>query len=242
MTGAGQGSGSDAADSLLEVLAEARRAGFLGPGSLDLQIRHGAGFVVVARGLTEADPATRAGTGRTRSSRPRLVDLGSGGGVPGLVVAHSWPEVELALLEASRRRCEFLRRSIAQLGFDGRVSVLEGRAEELGRDPDLRGTFDGAFARSFGKPAVVAECAAPLLRPGGWLVVSEPPADGGGITGTARPERQRERWPADELGRLGLEPGVAVTEEFEYQTLRQALPCPPRFPRRNGVPAKRPLF
>ena len=99
----------------------------------------------------------------------------------------------------------------------------------------MRGGFDGALARSFGRPAVVAECAAPLLRVGGWLVVSEPPR-------TDAETDPGSRWPATELLQFGLEPAELIHEDFEYRTLRQASPCPDRFPRRNGVPAKRPLF
>ena len=82
---------------------------------------------------------------------------------------------------------------------------------------------------------MVAECAAPLLRPGGWLVVSEPPP-------TGPDEDPGGRWPAESLRQLGLEPADVVHGDFEFRTLRQIEPCPERFPRRNGVPAKRPLF
>jgi len=110
------------------------------------------------------------------------------------------------------------------------VTVLGDRAEHVGRDPAHRGTYDLAVARGFGPPAVVAECAAPLLRVGGTLVVSDPP---GGEPG---------RWPAEGLAPLGMAPeGVAVAEAA-YQRVRQVQPCPARFPRRAGVPAKRPLF
>jgi 16S rRNA (guanine527-N7)-methyltransferase len=88
-------------------------------------------------------------------------------------------------------------------------------------------------ARSFGRPAVTAECAAPLLKTGGWLLVSEPPSD----------ERtEAPRWPPEPLLQLGLVPEEQAREEFEYQVLRQREACPDRFPRRIGVPAKRPLF
>ena len=165
----------------------------------------------------------------------KLVDLGSGGGLPGLVVAAGWPDVEMALLEANGRRAAFLRRAVDRLGLAGRVRVLEERAEVSGRQEGLRAGFDAALARSFGRPAVVAECAAPLLRAGGWLVVSEPPPTG--------PDGDRGgRWPAEALSQLGLEPVEVVHGDFEFRALRQIEPCPERFPRRNGVPAKRPLF
>lgn len=215
---------------LRDVLEGARSAGFLGPGPLEQQIRHAQGFATVARRL-----AARAGP-----TPPRVVDLGSGGGLPGLVVACTWPEVRIVLLEANGRRAAFLRAAVRRLELESRASVLQERAEVLGRQEGERGAFDGVLARSFGAPAVVAECAAPLLRPGGWLVVSEPPPS------EDRPERDRMdggwRWPARELVELGLEPVDAVHEGFAYQVLRQTTPCPERFPRRDGVPAKRPLF
>ncbi len=219
---------------LLELLTEARALGFLGPGPLEPQIQHAEGFCSIARGLP--------GEGSTR-----LVDLGSGGGLPGLVVASEWPEVTLALLEAHGRRAAFLRRAVERLGLADRVTVLEERAEIAGRDADLRAGFDGALARSFGRPAVVAECAAPLLRVGGWLIVSEPPQAGvageGGEAGEAGGLGEAgERWPAEPLRQFGLEPARVIHQTFEYRTLRQVAPCPDRFPRRNGVPAKKPLF
>jgi 16S rRNA (guanine527-N7)-methyltransferase len=207
---------------LHQLLNEARAAGFLGPGPIEPQLVHAQGFAAIARRLAGDGPAT-------------LVDLGSGGGLPGLVVAGGWPDASVALLEANGRRAAFLRRAVDRLGLAGRVTVLEDRAEVCGRQEGLRAGFDGAMARSFGRPAVVAECAAPLLRVGGWLVVSEPPR--------TRPEPDEEsRWPAAELIQFGLEPAEVIHEDFEYRTLRQAAPCPERFPRRNGVPAKRPLF
>jgi hypothetical protein len=231
-----------------------------------VQLRHAQGFATVARALDLA----RA---------PRLLDLGSGGGLPGLVVAAGWPEASTTLLDANGRRTEFLRRAVERLGIGGHTRVVQARAEEVGRDLEFRAGFDVVLARSFGRPAVVAECAAPLLVQGGWLVVSEPPApaagpakttvvaggqsgaepeiEPGGQSGAepeiepggqsgAEPEIEPGgspgRWPKEGLVLLGLEAAGTVRTEFEYQVLRLSTPCPDRFPRRNGVPAKRPLF
>jgi 16S rRNA (guanine527-N7)-methyltransferase len=210
----------------MEALTEARALGFLGPGPLEPQIEHARGFVAIAR--------RQAG----EHSTSNLVDLGSGGGLPGLVVATEWREATLALVEANGRRASFLRRAVERLGLGDRVSVLEERAEVCGRQPTIRSTFDAALARSFGRPAVVAECAAPLLKVEGWLVVSEPPRD----TGDAADDWSPERWPVEPLRQFGLEPGEVVHLPYEYRTLRQTALCPERFPRRNGVPAKKPLF
>jgi 16S rRNA (guanine527-N7)-methyltransferase len=186
------------------------------------QIRHAKGFAAVGRRLLGDQPS------------PVLVDLGSGGGLPGLVVAREWPEARIVLLEANGRRATFLGRAVASLGLAGRVAVEHRRAEAFGQMPERRGTFDLVLARSFGPPGVVAECGAPLLKTGGWILVSEPP--GQGIDEAAA------RWPREPLALLGLAPGERIREEFKYRALRQSEPCPPRFPRRNGVPAKRPLF
>jgi 16S rRNA (guanine527-N7)-methyltransferase len=165
------------------------------------------------------------------------LDLGSGGGLPGLVLAGKWPTSRWWLLDAAHRRADFLTEAVTRLGWDGRVTVVCGRAEELARSPELRGRMDVVSSRSFGPPAVAAECAAGFLRQGGHLVVSEPPppAESGG---------ELPRWSVEGLGLLGLElaaiePGRA---EPHFQVLRQRSLCPDRYPRRVGIPAKRPLF
>ena len=115
--------------------------------------------------------------------------------------------------------------------------MAEGRAEELGHDPEPAGHgFDVVVARAFGAPAVVAECGAPFLVLGGRLIVSEPP-DGGG-------ERWREAAAPDRLAELGLmaEERIRSAGGFGFQVLRATGPCPGKYPRRTGIPAKRPLF
>jgi 16S rRNA (guanine527-N7)-methyltransferase len=225
MPGADEGAHSPAL--LDELLLEARALGFLGPGPLEPQVRHAEGFATIGRQLSSVGPA-------------RVVDLGSGGGLPGLVVATEWPDVRLELLEANGRRAAFLRRAVQGLDLQHRVTVVEARAEVYGRQAGARAGFDGALARSFGRPAVVAECAAPLLKVGGWLLVSEPPRN----QDQHDDEKQRdaERWPPGPLRQLGLRPAELVQEGFGYRVLLQAAECPERFPRRDGVPAKKPLF
>jgi 16S rRNA (guanine527-N7)-methyltransferase len=87
-------------------------------------------------------------------------------------------------------------------------------------------------ARGFGPPPVTAECAAPFLRLGGHLVVSEP-RDG---------EAAEDRWPEGPLAGLGLTAAGEWRDPFHYRRFRQATPCPATYPRRTGQPAKRPLF
>ena len=208
------------------MLAEARDLGFLGPGPVEAHLDHASGFVEVVRGLTAGDRS-----GGPTAWPERAVDLGSGAGLPGLPLALCFSGCSWLLVESSVRRAAFLRQAIHQLGIEERVEVAEERAEVVGRSPAWRGRFDVVVARSFGPPAVVAECGAPLLTVGGYAVVSEPPG--------GRPSR----WPATGLGLLGMAPVAAVAAKGgAYQVLRQVDQCPERYPRRVGVPAKRPLF
>lgn len=164
----------------------------------------------------------------TRSPQ-RALDLGSGGGIPGLALALAWPASTWVLLDGSVRRCEWLAEAVARLDLTDRISVTAARAENAGRGA-LRGSFDLVVARGFGPAAVTAECGAPLLHPGGHLVVAEPP---GGAP---------ERWPAGPLAELGLTAGPRLVDPVALQVLVLTAPCPDRFPRRVGVPAKRPLY
>lgn len=200
---------------LQTILEEARELGFLGPGPVEGHVEHAKGFLQAV--------GTEIPT--------RVIDLGSGAGLPGLVLALAWPAVAIALLDSSVRRTLFLARATKELGIASHVVVARARAEEAGRDPAWRSRADLVVARSFGLPAVTAECAAPLLAVGGRLIVSEPPEDGG------------SRWPAEGLARLGLRPAGRFEQAFcRFQVLRQQEACPEIFPRRVGIPEKRPLF
>ena len=146
------------------------------------------------------------------------------------MLAFLWPETRWVLLDANHRRTSFLRDAAEALGLADRVVVLAERAEVIGQDPAWRASADLVVARAFGSPAVTAECSAPLLRVDGVLVVAEPP---GGAP---------DRWPASGLDLLGLVADGQVTTPAALQRLRLTTPCPSRYPRRTGVPQKRPLF
>jgi 16S rRNA (guanine527-N7)-methyltransferase len=203
-----------AAGSELEsILAEAQGLGWIGPGDLAPHLDHAHGFADVL------------GDGPGR-----VVDLGSGGGLPALPVALARPAWTWLLVDAQARRAAFLERAVTRLGLAARVTVRHQRAEEIGRDPAWRGQADAVTARSFASPAVVAECGAPLLRVGGRLLVSDPPEGAG------------DRWPDEGLAGLGLVEGRRPTQGAQLTVLLQAKLCPGRYPRRPGIPQKRPLF
>ena len=201
---------------LRKTLEAARQLGFLGPGPIEGQYGH-------ARDLAGA-------VGEFQGS---MLDLGSGGGIPGLVLADEWPAAVVTLLDSQRRRCAFLTAAVSDLDLADRVRVVCGRAEVLARVEHLRAQFDLVVARSFASPATTAECAVGFLRVGGALVVSEPPD----AEGTAA------RWDPDGMAQLGFEAVVAL-RRGTAGAVRAVLATEPaeRWPRRDGVPSKRPLW
>ena len=175
--------------AVLAALDEARSGGFVGGGQdVDALAEHSRGFVDPIAGAT------------------RVLDLGSGGGVPGLVIAALRPDATVTLLDAGVSRTDWLRRVVGRLGWGDRVHVVTGRAEVLAHDDAWRASQDAVVARSFAPPLVTAEVASAFLRVGGRLVVSEPPT------------RNLTRWPIAALADLGLrrepwaDPRYAVLE------------------------------
>jgi 16S rRNA (guanine527-N7)-methyltransferase len=201
------------------LLTEAQNAGFLGPDDPERHVLQAGAFAAAAE--------ARFGP----VGPPSFLDLGSGAGVPGLFLALRWAGTEAVLLDASTRRSTFAAYAAEELGIGDRVRVCHERAEVAGRLPDYRGRFAMVVARSFGPPAVTAELAAPFLTTGGWLIVSEPPSPGS------------DRWPAPQLAALGLGPQAPERHGgFGVTAIQQMGPLDERFPRRVGIPSKRPLW
>ena len=206
--------------ALVAVLEGSRQLGYLGPGPVEPHIDHAGAFAAAA-----TEPPARA------------LDLGAGGGLPGLVLAADhWPDTRWTFLDAQAKRTEFLRDQVAALGLEDRVEVVTARAEEAGRDPSHRAGYDLVVARSFAAPPVTAECSAPLLTRRGWLLVSEPPAG----------DLER-RWPTEGLRLVGFGPPENVlieTASGPVHLMHTQLMNEPgdQYPRRVGIPAKRPLY
>jgi 16S rRNA (guanine527-N7)-methyltransferase len=170
--------GSGQLNELYEALGASQRLGFLGDRPIDEVVEHARLFVTALDGLHS-----------TQGGHPNVVDLGSGGGVPGLVVAYYRPDVALTLLDRRTKRTDFLRRVVSRLGWNERVDVVADDATNLVKSK--RGLFDGVVARGFGPPDQTLTIAAALIRPGGRAVISEPP--------------QGDRWSPTLLVRLGVE-------------------------------------
>jgi 16S rRNA (guanine527-N7)-methyltransferase len=146
-----------------------------------------------------------------------VVDVGSGGGAPGIPLAHALPERGVTLLEATRRKCDFLERWTAELP---NLRVVCGRAEEQPVD-----AWGVALAKALAPPPVAAEWCLPLVAPGGAAVLFVGP--------TAQADRV-----AQVAERLA---GVVERSPPGLLVVRKLAPTPPGFPRRSGVARKRPL-
>lgn len=165
-----------------------------------------------------------------------VADIGTGGGFPGLPMRIVEPGIQLTLIEAQARRCRFLEAAVAALQLPD-VRVVQARTEDAGRDPTLRGGFDVVVARALAALPVLVEYALPLLRDGGVLAAPK---------GSRVEDEKRDA--ASAIAALGgtLEPSVPLATApgaapQEIVLVRRTAPLDDRFPRRAGIPAKRPL-
>lgn len=160
---------------LTSILERAQVEGALGARPIAEVIQH-------ARSFVDAIP----------NDVHSVTDLGSGAGIPGLVVALDRPLLTVTLVDRRAKRVDALRRAIRALGWERRVVAIEADADSLSRDPAWAGTQDVVVARGFGEPAVTLPIAGRLVRPGGWVVISEPPPEMG------------SRWETDWVHSLGM--------------------------------------
>ena len=175
-----------------------------------------------ARRVHVDDPLVASGL----LERGPVVDVGSGGGSPGIPLAAARPELAFDLLEATARKCAFLR-DAARL-FPN-VSVVCARAEEHARGAG-REAYGAAVARALAAPPVALEWCLPLVSPGGLAIL---------YTGVVEQDLARV------AKRLGGGPprrvAVPGSERRQLLVVRKEAPTPPEFPRRPGVARKRPL-
>jgi 16S rRNA (guanine527-N7)-methyltransferase len=163
---------------------------------------------------------------------PKLIDIGSGGGVPGLVLKIARPRLEVTLVDATGKKVAFLREVIADLGLAS-IRAVQGRAEELGRDPAYREQFDLATARAVATLPVLLEYVAPFLDEGGVALLPK---------GLAIEEELAAGRRAGAL--LGVEivsSRQLPVEDTRLVIARKVAPTASAYPRRTGLPSQRPL-
>jgi 16S rRNA (guanine527-N7)-methyltransferase len=168
-------------------------------------------------------------------SADRVADLGSGAGLPGLVLAASRPEARFDLIEALSRRCDFLREAIGRMELENAAVVCQ-RSEDWARGEGWE-SYDAVTARAVGRLAVLAELASPLLLDGGFLIAWR----------GARSEQQevelRRAAPCLAMEPVEVRPVTPYPESRvrHIHLLRKNGPTPIGLPRRPGMAAKRPF-
>jgi 16S rRNA (guanine527-N7)-methyltransferase len=204
-------------DWLSRALEESRARGFLGPNAIEPHFTHSLGFALCWEERNLIPPTS-------------FLDLGSGGGLPGLFLLDRW-RCRAVFTDSMVKRAKFLEEVLAWDGAPDNGTVITARVEETARNIELVEAFDLVTARSFGPPAVTAECGAQFLRVGGVLIVSEPPDDS-----------DDERWNQPKLAELGLVAEGRIRHGAAYQVLVKVHSTPSEYPRAIGIPRKRPLF
>jgi 16S rRNA (guanine527-N7)-methyltransferase len=163
----------------------------------------------------------------------KLVDVGSGGGLPGLPLKIARPELAVTLVESDQDKAAFLVRACAALGLQD-VQVVAKRAEDVGRDPLYREAFDLAVARALAPMRVLAELCLPLVKVGGRLLAQK----------TSHEDVDRATGAIDAMGgalnRVAAAPSTA-RGAGTVVIVDKVRPTPPAYPRRAGLPARKPL-
>ena len=163
----------------------------------------------------------------------KVVDVGSGGGLPGLPLKIARPNLSMTLIEADQAKAAFLVRACATLGLSD-VEVVARRAEELGQDPLYREAFDVAVARALAPMPVLVELCLPLVKVGGRLLAQKTETED--VDGAARA--------IDAMGGVLQDVIAAPSAARRSGTVvivDKVRSTPPVYPRRSGVPARKPL-
>ncbi|HTD37052.1 MAG TPA: 16S rRNA (guanine(527)-N(7))-methyltransferase RsmG [Candidatus Limnocylindrales bacterium] len=196
--------------------------------ALVLDANRGLNLTGAKTGAAFAEHILDALTLRTDVVAP-LIDVGSGNGLPGIPLALA-TGARVVLLEPIKKRARFLEHAVAQLGIDGQV--LDVRAEDAARNPVYRETFWTATARAVASAPTVAELTVPFLAVGGRALLQR---------GSLEPVER------DAVADAALVLGAELVEERPLDGARRIVllekrtPTSARFPRKNGIPTKRPL-
>jgi 16S rRNA (guanine527-N7)-methyltransferase len=168
--------------------------------------------------------------------RRTLLDVGTGGGLPGMVLAIACPELTVYLLDATGKKIAFLDDVVSELGMTN-VQTVHGRAEEIGHQPRFRNAFDLVTARAVSSLSALLELGLPMLRTGGTMLLPKGVEIDEELDAGARAAALLQ----GEIVSTDLLPDVGSTIDTRLVTVRKMGPTPGKFPRRSGIPARDPL-
>ena len=191
---------------------------------------------VLVRHFLDSLSCLKALPRKSLAAGARVIDVGTGAGFPGLPLKLVCPEMRLTLLEATGKKVTYLEHVVRLLGLKG-VEVIHGRAEELGRDPAHRERYDWALARAVAEMPTLVEYLLPLVRVGGAMLAQKGEGAAAEVHGaetaiTTLGGRVRQLVPIELRG---------LAETRHLVVVDKAAATPENYPRRPGVPKKRPL-
>jgi len=166
----------------------------------------------------------------------RVIDVGTGAGLPGIPLKIIWPEIRLVLLDATARKAKFLYHLKEKLGLDD-TEIVVGRAEEIAHQKEYRDEFDVALSRGVARLPTLIELTLPFCTVGGCLIAHR--------KGDAESEIARAGKAISTLGGNLRELKSVTLNDFTDDryllVIDKIAPTPEKYPRRPGMPAKRPL-
>lgn len=165
-----------------------------------------------------------------------LVDVGTGAGFPGIPLKIVAPQLKLTLMDGTGKKISFLQQLVARLDLRG-VEVVQGRAEELGRNPSHRGQYDLVTARAVAPLNTLAEYLLPMARRNGLVVVYK----GAGAPQEFVEARKAIELLGGETVRLAPVQVPLLGEQRFVLLIKKTAPTPDRYPRGQGLPRKKPL-
>lgn len=171
------------------------------------------------------------------SSMERVIDVGSGAGFPGLPIKIACPEIQLTLVESVGKKADFCRHIVRVLEMRG-VEIVQERAEMIGQDEIHRQRYDWAVARSVAEMPILVEYLLPLVRVGGAMLAMK----GEGAPAETQAAEHAVRLLGGRLRRLEAVALPGVAEERFLVVIDKIAATPHEYPRRTGVPAKKPLL